>query len=179
LQVVTGPHYVLPDFRLSIEDGSTYRDFVGCVVSGEHFRNPIWKMVLQVSHEDAGIRHLLLGIGHATQPRTTPQREDLVLEKAATNHCFQEFQHLQFLLSSIKPGNRADPQTWEISFLSIYLLAYLHTLLSHQKAVRYWLRTGYRVLKMALKAFGADEEGGCLPGEMIEIARAFGRLELR
>ncbi|KUJ23422.1 uncharacterized protein LY89DRAFT_663858 [Mollisia scopiformis] len=153
LQIVTGPHPPLLDFRLrDMEEGLIWRS-----VAENKARDEIWKLALQISHEENCVRELLLAIGSS---------------RGRERHCLHALRELRALLAQ---GRRV----WEISFLSIYLLAYLNTLLGDRRAVRCWMRTAYRVLKGALRVFGADEEGMRLPEMMIDVVGAFRRLELR
>ncbi|CZR51628.1 uncharacterized protein PAC_01505 [Phialocephala subalpina] len=181
VQIVTGPHYALPDFRLEVDDGYAFSHLVESYMSGDtDMRDPIWKPLLQASHEEAGVRNLILAVASINRARSFRclLSDHPNLERAVPRHCFQARVRLSSLLSRCKI--RADAQAWEVSFMAIYLLTYLSALLSDKTAVRYWARTVVKVLGRALRVFGDEIEGDGfkLPGGMREVAFAFGRLNL-
>lgn len=127
----------------------------------------IWRVVLQGSESDMGIR--CLGLAVSTLAFRQPQPHYNISIDARKYHLSAlRILTTQFFRSKLRPD-------WEVIFLSLYLLTLFELLKGNKKRARRWMRQGYRVLKRALK--GDDEEGMKLPGCMRVVALAFGRLD--
>ncbi|KAE8441698.1 hypothetical protein EG329_004527 [Mollisiaceae sp. DMI_Dod_QoI] len=209
LQVITGPHFALSDFRISVSDGYLFQYLVSSLESvngySEESRDPIRRYILQASHSEPCIRHLLLAIASISlenaqtehshphsSPNSIPSHDST---RFTTHHHILAIQHLRDLLSprsSPHTANTANtpytpstpsPQTFETAFIAIYLLVSLHLHLSNPSTAQFYLRTGFKLLKSALRTFASasetDSEGKNLPGNMREVAVAFSKLDIR
>jgi len=63
--------------------------------------------------------------------------------------------------------------------MACYLFTILEILIGSRDHASKWLRKAYKLLKVAIKDYGADIDGVGLPMGMREVALAFGRLNLR
>jgi hypothetical protein len=139
---------------------------------GEIFKDndgEIWRVVLQASESDVGIR--CLGLAVSTLALYQPHYNIGI--DARKYHLTA----LRILTSELWHSTSPRDWDWEVIFLSLYLLTLFDLLKGNKKRARRWMRQGYRVLKRTLKL--DDDEGMALPGCMRVVAVAFGRLDLR
>ncbi|KAH7409602.1 hypothetical protein BKA64DRAFT_639889 [Cadophora sp. MPI-SDFR-AT-0126] len=178
------PSAPLLQFTLSQHDGVSLQWLVlgQADKNGLHeFMDPIWDLVLQVCHVEPRVRHAVLAVAALGQNfRYGSGSWDSLCSRDRLHiirHYMTAIRGLQDRLSGVL--GKADSLTWEISFIAAYLFTVLQIALRNTSGAYFWLKAGYRILKMAFRAFGQEIHGRTLPASMRDVARAFGRLDTR
>jgi hypothetical protein len=135
----------------------------------KHNDGEIWRVVLQASESDVGIR--CLGLAVSTLALYQPHY-NIGIDARKYHLTALHILTTQFFRSKLWRPRDWD---WEVTFLSLYLLTLFNLLKGNKKRARRWMWQGYRVLKRTLKI--DDDEGMALPGCMRVVAVAFGRLD--
>lgn len=138
--------------------------------------DPIWRYVVQVSASSYSMRRLALCVCVAlvAHPLPVPTQS----QKHTNAKYLPSSEDLAFLRVCCAT-TEIDTRTHEIAFLATYLLACLAQTQHQAPSARFWLRQGYRVLRAAMIQFCSYDFGGdglALPGNMRNVALAFGRL---
>jgi hypothetical protein len=181
LYLFSNPPPPLPAFQISQRDAHYFQYLVSLQsnLESKDFKSSIWSLLLQVSHFEPSIRHLVLATAmiHQSQHVNICDNYSSIiseLQTSAYKHCSKVVRLLTQRLSNIKGS--ADTVTWELSFMACYLFTEFQSILGNEKGAHVWLRKGFRLLKGALCFYGSDPEGRNLPFRMRETAIAFGRL---
>jgi hypothetical protein len=170
IQIIPRPAVPPTAFRLNERERVVWRYFIE--KGGGVFKyddGEIWRVVLQASESDVGIRCF----GLAVSALAFHQPHYNIGIDARKYHLTA----LRILTTQFRSKLCLRDWDWEVIFLSLYLLTLFDLLKGNKKRARSWMGQGYRVLKRALKI--DDEEGMALPGCMRVVALAFGRLDLR
>jgi hypothetical protein len=183
LYLFFNPPSQLRSFPISQRDAYYFQYLVSQASSpsSSDFKSPIWPLLLQVSHIEPSLRHLVLATAMMHQSRYVNICVDYSsiissLHASASKHCSKAVRLLSQRLANVK--GRADTMTWELAFMACYLFTEFQSILGNEKGAHVWLRKGFRLLKGALCFFGEsfDGEGWGLPRGVRETAVAFGRL---
>ena len=184
LALKTHPSAPLPYFSLPGMDGASFQWLVLAHADkyGLHeFMDPIWDLLLQVCHNSPLVRHGVLAIAALRQSLRYSSTSWDALGSDTRLHIIRHYifalRGLHSRLSGVT--GKADPQTWEISFVASYLFTVLQLALRNVSGAYFWLKAGYRILKHAFRFFGPEIHGRTLPASMRDVAKAFGRLDTR
>jgi hypothetical protein len=181
LCLFANPSPPLPAFQISQRDSYYFQYLVSLQsnIESEEFKSPIWSLLLQASHFEPSLRHLVLATAVIHQSRYVNicvNYSSIMadLHTSAYKHCSKAVRLLMQRLSDIK--GKADTVTWELSFMTCYLFTEFQSILGNEKGAHIWLRKGFRLLKGAFSFYGSDPDGWDLPFRMRETALAFSRL---
>jgi hypothetical protein len=184
LYLFSNPSPQLPVFPISQRDAYYFQYLVSLHSnpSSPDFKSPIWSLLLQVSHIEPSLRHLVLATAmmhqsHSVNICLNYSTIISTLHTSASKHCSKAVRLLSNRLSNIK--GRADTVTWELSFMTCYLFTEFQSILGNEKGAHVWLRKGFRLLKGALCFYGSRDDdvwGWDLPCSIRVTALAFGRL---
>jgi len=184
LALTANPSAPLPHFSISRRDGAFFQWLILAHADkhGLHeFMDPIWDLLLQVSHVEPCIRHAVLAVaalrrnfryGSSTWDALCSHNQRFLI-----CHYISAIRGLHSHLSGVK--GKAHLLLWEISFVASYLFTILQLALKNASGAYYWLKGRYKILKHAFRAFGPEIHGRTLPASMRDVARAFGRLDTR
>jgi len=181
LYLFSNPLPPLPAFRISQRDSYYFQYLVSLRsnIESEEFKSPIWSLLLQISHFEPSLRHLVLATAMIHQSKHVNicmNYSSIIAElhNSAYKHCSKAVRLLTQRLSDIK--GKADTVTWELSFMTCYLFTEFQSILGNEKGAHIWLRKGFRLLKGAFSFYGSDPDGRGLPFRIRETALAFSRL---
>ncbi|KAE9380025.1 hypothetical protein N431DRAFT_394491 [Stipitochalara longipes BDJ] len=182
LYLFSNPSPQLPVFPISQRDAYYFQYLVSLHTSptSTDFKSPIWGLLLQVTHFEPSLRHLVIATAMMHQSHHVNicvNYSSIIssLHLSASKHCSKAVRLLSNRLSKIQ--GRADTVTWELSFMACYLFTEFQSILGNEKGAHVWLRKGFRLLKGALCFYGSsDVDGSHLPFRIRETAVAFGRM---
>ncbi|KAK0110090.1 hypothetical protein ONS95_002746 [Cadophora gregata] len=184
LGLTANPSAPLPHFSLSPGDGQSFQWLVLASADkhGLHeFMDPVWDILLQVFHTEPCVRHAILAIAalHRDFRHGSSSWESLGSRNQyhIIRHYIKSIRGLAIRLDGIT--GKTDGLAWETSFITSYLFTVLQIVLKNASGAYLWLRAGYRILKHAFRIFGHEIDGRRLPASMRDVARAFGRLDMR
>jgi hypothetical protein len=183
LYLFSNPPPQLPVFPISQRDAYYFQYLVSLRTnpSSPDFKSPIWALLLQVTHFEPSLRHLVLATAimhQSNHVNICVNYSSIIasLHSSASYHSSKAVRLLSQQLSKIQ--GKADTVTWELSFMACYLFTEFQSILGNEKGAHVWLRKGFRLLKGALCFYGSDPEGegSELPFSIRETAVAFSRL---
>lgn len=156
LYLFSNPPPQLPSFPISQRDAYYFQYLVSkfSSPSSADFSSPIWSLLLQVSHIEPSLRHLVLATAMMHQGRYVNICVDYSsiissLHTLASNHYSKAVRLLSQRIANVK--GRADTVTWELAFMACYLFTEFQSILGNEKCARVWLRKGFRLLKAMAK----------------------------
>jgi hypothetical protein len=157
LYLFSNPSPQLPSFPISQRDAYYFQYLVSHVSSPSiDFKSPIWTLLLQVSHIEPSLRHLVLATAMVHRSRYVNICVDYSsiissLHTSASKHYSKAVRLLPQRLADVK--GRADTVSWELAFMACYLFTEFQGILGNEKGAHVWLRKRFRLLKGALCFF--------------------------
>jgi len=162
IQRISQPLTSLIELQLNQKDGYWFQRLLQCTNG-----SCVQKLMLQLCHSEQCIKHIALALVIAEKSFEIPE--------AAVRHFLSSKRHFKTRLANI--SGKADLGTWELSLIATLLFTKFYIAIGRERSVRQCLKTGYVLIRSALRNFCYGSTYVDLPGYLPIMAIAFRRLE--